>query len=428
MSRASILFSCLIALSACDGGGDADAAVPSDSGPRPDVGPLPDGAPRPDSGPGTPDSGLPPDTCDDLTLPALGTEEVAPGTRFERPVFLTQPAGVDGLFIVEQPGQIRVVRGDGSVETFLDLRSRVDFGGERGLLGLAFHPSYADNGRFFIYYTPSGAMQNVVAEYAAPDDRFRASDTEVARLMVINDPESNHNGGMVAFGPDGHLYVGTGDGGGGGDRHGPTGNGLNRDTLMGKILRLDVDAAPEYVPSDNPFVGGGGLPQIWAYGLRNPWRFSFDRATGDLYIGDVGQNVWEEIDFQPASSAGGENYGWRAYEGFEVFNAGNTDLVPEHAEPVLVYAHDGGDPIGGCSVTGGYVYRGSAIPALQGWYFFGDYCNNSRVAFKMCDGAPAGVQIASDLSSGLSNIASFGEDADGELYMIGTAVQRIVAR
>lgn len=415
MRTACLLLGCL-ALAACDGedpATDASTPPPRDSGPRPDTGPQPD-------------SGLPPDLCDDLTFPTLATEEVAPGTRFENPVFLTQPAGVDGLFIVEQVGRIRVVRG-GGVETFLDLTGRIGFGGERGLLGLAFHPDYADNGRFFIYYTPNDAMQNVVAEYAAPSDRFVADPTEVARLMVINDPENNHNGGMIAFGPDGHLYVGTGDGGGGGDRHGPTGNGLNLDTLMGKILRLDVDAAPSYAAAGNPFEGGGGLAQIWAYGLRNPWRFSFDRATGDLYIGDVGQNEWEEIDFQPASSAGGENYGWRAYEGTTVFNADNLDLVPEHAEPVFEYAHDGGAPIGGCSVTGGYVYRGSAIPDLQGWYLYGDYCNNERAAFKVCDGEAVGAQLATGLGGGLSNITSFGEDANGELYMLGSSVVRIVA-
>ena len=411
-SRARRLIACLLCLGAALG--CEDPAPASDAGP-----PLPLDSGRPDAGP--------PQTCDDLTLPGVSIEPIVPGHGWNSPIFLTQAPGDDALYVVEQPGRImRVVGTDVSV--FLDIRDRVNGNGERGLLGLAFHPGYADNGRFFVFYTPTSPDTNRVAEFARNAvDPAVADDTDVAVLVDIDDPESNHNGGMIAFGPDGFLYVGTGDGGGGGDQHGPTGNGLDTDTLLGKLLRLDVDAAGAgYAAAGNPFVGGGGLPQIWAYGLRNPWRFSFDRQTGDLYIGDVGQGEYEEIDFAPASSTGGENYGWRAYEGNEVFNASNLDLVPDHAAPVHVYPHGGDGIFGGCSITGGYVYRGAAIPALQGWYLFADYCNDRRAAIRVCDGEARGYQQVPGLS-GPPNISSFGEDRAGELYMTGSNVWRIVA-
>jgi glucose/arabinose dehydrogenase len=411
----------------CDDSPAPTDGGPIDSGPRPDSGSADAGSSdggRPDAG--RPDAG---DLCASLTLPGLDVEEVAPGTSFTSPIFLTQPAGVDALFVVEQPGRIRSIAPDGTVGTFLDIRGRVGAGGERGLLGLAFHPDYTSNGRFFVYYTPNDAMQNVVAEYAATSDRLVASDVEIQRVDEVTDPEGNHNGGMIAFGPDGFLYVGHGDGGGGGDRHGPTGNGLNLDVVLGKILRLDVDNAPSFAASGNPFEGGGGLPQIWAYGVRNPWRFSFDRLTGDLYIGDVGQNMWEEIDFQPADVPGGRNYGWRAYEGLEVFDAPNLGLATNHTPPVTVYPHSGTtDSLNGCSVTGGYVYRGSAIPDLRGWYLFGDYCAGERAAFKMCGGAMMGLQLVGDLDGVINNLTSWGEDQNGELYMLGSSVVRIIPR
>lgn len=368
--------------------------------------------------------------CAPGALPDLAVEEIVPDTLWDRPLFVVQPAGVDALFVVEQPG--RILRVDGrEVTEFLDVRSRIQFGGERGLLGLAFHPEYAENGRFFIYYTPNSAHQNVVAEYArSAEDPDIADDTELSRLVVIDDPEDNHNGGMLAFGPDGFLYVGTGDGGGGGDRHGPTGNGLNLDVLMGKILRLDVEnVAGGYVAEGNPFVGEEGADPIWAYGLRNPWRFSFDRATGDLFIADVGQNRWEEINVQPATSAGGENYGWRAYEGWEVFDQDNLERAGNHTAPVHVIQH-GVDEVmpGACSVTGGYVYRGDAIPELRGWYVFGDYCSSERAALRVC-GDGVEYRRLPGLSGGLiTNLSSFGEDQSGELYMTGSdRVVRIIA-
>lgn len=376
-----------------------------------------------DSGP-TSDSGVDsavPDTCGDLTLPPLALEDVS-GAGWAAPLFLTQAPGSADLIVVDRGGEVFSIAPDGTRSMFVDVSAETMSGGERGLLGLAFHPDYDTNGRYFIYYTPSGASDNRVSEMA------RGSATIGATLVTIDDPESNHNGGMVAFGPDGFLYVGMGDGGGGGDRHGSNGNGQNLDTVLGKILRLDVDnAGGMYVAAGNPFVGMAGDDRIWAYGMRNPWRFSFDRATGDLYIGDVGQGEWEEIDFQPASSAGGENYGWRAYEGYEVFNMATVSLVADHTEPVTAYPHSGSGPITGCSVTGGYVYRGSVIPGLQGWYLYADFCSGDVAAFKMCDGAATGLQRVDGLSID-PNISSFGEDANGELYIIGFSyVRRIIA-
>ena len=353
-------------------------------------------------------------SCGSLSLPAI--EGTSIGPTFSSPMFVTYAPGDPGaIYIVEQRGTIQ--RFDGTnVTEFIDITSLVGAGGERGLLGLAFHPDYDANGRYFLYYTPPNPdpavdRRNRVAEFSGSG----GTEAEVVRLIDERDPEGNHNGGMIAFGPDGFLYVGMGDGGGGGDDHGPIGNGLNTDTYFGKIHRLDVDnAAGSYAAAGNPFEAGGGLPQIWAYGLRNPWRFSFDRNTGDLWIGDVGQNTWEEIDYQPASSTGGENYGWRAYEGLEVFRSGNLDEVSVHAEPIHVYEHVDG----ACSVTGGYVYRGDAIPALRGWYVFADLCNQRVQAFRRCEGAAMGLQ---NLFTFDHRVFSFGEDEDGELYVMGAS-------
>ena len=422
-----------------DGSPGLDAGPGVDSGPGRDAGPSVDAGPGTDSGPGL-DAGPavdagPPPPCSPPVLPALATEEVAPGHTFSAPIFLTQaPGSTDTLWVVEQRGVIRLVRGGAVVGDFLDIRSRVDFRGERGLLGLAFHPDYATNGRFFIYYNPDGANLDVVAEYRVTSDPDVADPTEVARLVAQDSLESNHNGGMLAFSPrDELLYVGLGDGGGGGDAHGAIGNGLDRNTLLGKILRLDPDnAAGDYAAAGNPFSSPDGLPQIWAYGLRNPWRFSFDRMTDDLYIADVGQNRWEEIDIQPASSTGGENYGWRAYEGLTVFRMADVDEVPVHSEPVVVVEH-GSDPIlrSACSITGGYVYRGAAIPALRGVYLFGDYCSRDVAAFRWCEGSVMGLQRAADLeiSDARGGLAAFGEDNAGEVYMLnvrGGSVLRII--
>jgi glucose/arabinose dehydrogenase len=296
-----------------------------------------------------------------------GIEVVAMG--LSSPVHLTAPPDdVERVFIVERPGRIRVVR-NGTLlgAPFLDLTGVVLSGGEQGLLSLAFHPDYATNGHFFVNYTDLDGHTRVerYTVTAAPDVADPASDLTI---LSVEQPFSNHNGGQVAFGPDGMLYIGMGDGGGeGGD---PLRHGQNRATLLGSLLRIDVDAASPYaIPPDNPFVADpSAAPETWAYGLRNPWRFSFDRHTGDLYIGDVGQDSREEISFQPAASPGGENYGWKVMEGTACFSPRNgcsqAGLVP----PVLDYTH-----ADGCSVTGGFVYRG-VEPTLAGRYFFADVC------------------------------------------------------
>jgi glucose/arabinose dehydrogenase len=369
-------------------------------------------------------------TCVAPMLPSLSTVDIT-ATRFTRPVLVRQPPGTtDTLFVVETRGLIRVVRGGTVLPTpFLDLQARIgpapSGGSERGLLGLAFHPDYATNRRFFVMFTPTGGTSqnhDIIAEYRRNATNPDVADpTEVAVLVDTGSSETNHNGGNLEFGPDGMLYAGTGDGGGGGDAHGTYGNGLNRGVLLGKILRLDVDASGSgYAAAGNPFTLPTGLPQIWAYGLRNPWRFAFDRLTGDLYIGDVGQNTWEEIDFQPASSTGGENYGWRAYEGTVVYDAALTGMVPVHAAPIVTNRHGSASATlrGACSISGGRVYRGSAIPALAGVYLYGDYCSDDVAALRYCDGMVRGPVRVPDLGGIDSSLVSVGEDLAGELYFV----------
>jgi glucose/arabinose dehydrogenase len=363
------------------------------------------------------------DACD--TTPELDCEP-GPGTSLavetltsdlERPVFITHANdGSDRLFVIEQPGRIRIIKEDAVVETpFLDITSVVDdSSNEEGLLGLAFHPDFANNSRFFVNYTAKDGSGTVIAEYKATGDVADAAET---RVLSIAQPYSNHNGGMVAFGPDGFLYIGMGDGGSGGD---PDEYGQDMTKLLGKILRIDIDSGSPYaIPSSNPFATGGGREEIWASGIRNPWRFSFDRTTGDLWIGDVGQNQIEEIDFQPASSTGGEDYGWNTYEGTACFDAPcEGDVVM----PIVEYSHSGG----ACSVTGGYVYRGQCMPDLQGWYFYADYCSNDVWRLRQ-SGGTAAENIELDEFLG-ANISSFGEDQNGELYItaLGGAVHRLV--
>ncbi len=335
---------------------------------------------------------------------------------FSRPLYVTHAGdGSSRLFVVEQGGAIRVIK-DGVVlaQPFLDVSGLIsrealeDGYTERGLLGLAFHPGYADNGWLYINYTDVNG-HTVVARYTvSADDPDRADPASAAPLLYVQQPYANHNGGHMAFGPDGYLYVSLGDGGSGGD---PDGNGQNLATLLGSILRLDVNVADGYaIPADNPFVDREGAhPEIWAWGLRNVWRFSFDRATGDLYLADVGQNQWEEINFQPVSSAGGENYGWNAFEGTHVYSG--QPAASAVVAPVLEYAHSNGR----CSVTGGYVYRGERIPALQGVYLYGDWCTGTIWSVQRDAGGL--WQAVVSLESGRS-ISSFGEDEAGELYLV----------
>ena len=327
---------------------------------------------------------------------------------------LNNPVGLanagDGsgrLFVLEQPGSIRVLQ-DGSIlpEAFLDIRERVDCCGERGLLGLAFHPRYAENGFFYVNYSDLNG-DTVIARFSvSSDDPNRADPGSEAQLLWIDQPYPNHNGGGTVFGPDGYLYLGLGDGGSGGD---PQGNGQNPNTLLGKILRLDVDGGEPYaIPLDNPFAGGNGAPEVWAYGLRNPWRLSFDRLTGDLFIGDVGQNSWEEVDYLPAGSPGGANFGWNYYEGTHPYLDDPPD--PEQfISPVAEYGHDQG-----ITVIGGYVYRGAGLPEFQGVYLYGDY--GSGLVWGLLR-SPDGSWQNQQLFRTGSTITSFGEDEQGELFL-----------
>ena len=335
---------------------------------------------------------------------------------------LRAPTGIanagDGsgrLYINEQAGVVRVVDASGTLlrRPFIDLSDRISSGGERGLLGLAFDPGFERNHRFFVNYTDRDG-NTVISELRAADDGLSADPRSERVLLHVTQPYANHNGGQLAFGPDGYLYIGLGDGGSGGDPHG---NGQNRNVLLGKILRIDVHAPPSggrayATPADNPFAGGGGAPEVWAYGLRNPWRFSFDAQTGDLYIADVGQGAWEEIDRQPSDSSGGENYGWNVMEGRHCYASDTCDQRP-FVKPIAEYSHEAGR----CSVTGGYVYRGSAQPKLDGVYIFADYCSGTLFTLQVDEGTITPKVVA---QTGLA-ISSFGVSEDGELYAVDLA-------
>lgn len=330
----------------------------------------------------------------------------------DQPLYLTN-AGDGRLFIVEKEGAIRIVQ-DGRLldEPFLDIRDRVNAdSSERGLLSVAFHPDYARNGRFFVNYT-NLAGNTAVSAFQVGGSPNQADPGSESILLTIRQPYANHNGGQLQFGPDGYLYVGMGDGGSGGD---PQGNGQNPATLLGALLRLDVDQATDAaqygIPTDNPFVADAAkLPEIWATGLRNPWRFSFDRTTGDLLIADVGQNQWEEVNFLPAGSPGGSNFGWNIMEGTHCYDRNTCDQTGL-VLPVIDYRHEQGR----CSITGGYVYRGSQFPTLGGVYFFGDYCSGEIWGMTAGEDGRFSAQV---LYRSPSRIASFGEDAAGELYVV----------
>ncbi|TET96520.1 MAG: glucose dehydrogenase [Anaerolineales bacterium] len=324
---------------------------------------------------------------------------------FTRPLTLTN-AGDDRVFVVEQRGLIWAVDwGQNNPQIFLDIRDRVnDRANEQGLLGLAFHPDFSENGRFFVNYSGVNG-ETIIAEYRAETNRNGGNRESERALLRIDQPYTNHNGGALAFGPDGYLYIGTGDGGSGGDPHG---NGQRLDTLLGKILRIDVDTGEPYsIPQDNPFTDGGGQPEIWLYGLRNPWRIAFDRTTGDLFIADVGQNQWEEINFLPAGTVGAINYGWNLREGAHDYSGGGADAL---VDPVAEYDHSLG-----CSVTGGVVVRDSLLPAWQGVYLYGDYCSG-RVWGLIQD--ESGAWLSAPLYEVTGTISSFGEDHAGRVYLV----------
>ncbi|HEX5871447.1 MAG TPA: PQQ-dependent sugar dehydrogenase [Longimicrobium sp.] len=338
----------------------------------------------------------------------------------QSPVFLTAPPNDARLFIVEQPGRIRIVQNGTLLPTpFLDIAPKVSAGGERGLLSVAFHPQYATNRTFFVNYTDTRGDTRI-ERYRAGADPDRADPATAELVLTVAQPFANHNGGLVAFGPDGKLYIGMGDGGGGGD---PQETGQDPLRLLGKLLRIDVDAARPYaIPTDNPHAGGTNpLPEIWASGLRNPWRFSWDRTANLLYMADVGQNRLEEINVVPAAQ-GGVNYGWDVMEGSDCFEPSSGCERAGLTLPVAEYTHSDG-----CSVTGGYVYRGQDLPALRGQYFYADYCEGWIRSFRYANAAAADAR-SWDVEN-VGNISSFGEDARGELYVVSLSggVYRIVA-
>jgi glucose/arabinose dehydrogenase len=374
-------------LSACGGDG-----VPASTGP-------PSASPGASCAAGQPVAGV----------PALAARLVASGLR--NPLDLqAAPGDRERLYVVEQGGRIRVIR-NGQIQTapFLDVSGRISSGGERGLLGLAFHPQFASNRRFFVNYTNPRGDTHIAELRAASADTADAGSERV--LLTVAQPFANHNGGGLAFDNSGRLLVALGDGGSGGD---PLGNGQKLDTFLGKILRIDVDAGTPYaVPSDNPFrATPGAEPEIWAYGLRNPFRVSVDRPTGDLYIGDVGQSRVEEIDVGLASRRGGENYGWNVTEGSQCYSPASGCSRTGQTPPVYEYSHSDG-----CSVTGGVVYRGCRVPALAGTYFFGDYCTGLVRSFRLVNGQATEVRDWTGSMRGINSPTAFGLDADGEVYV-----------
>jgi glucose/arabinose dehydrogenase len=343
---------------------------------------------------------------------------------FDQPVLVTSPRdGSHRLFVVEQTGRVRIITKGAVLATpFMDLHTLISTGGERGLLGLAFHPSFKTNGKVYVDYTNT-AGNTVIAEYrVSSTNANRVATSTARRLLTITQPYPNHNGGGIAFGPDGFLYIGMGDGGSGGD---PGNRAQSLSSLLGKMLRIDVNGRTSTkayrIPSTNPYVGRTGLDEIWSRGLRNPWRWSFDRVKGDLWIGDVGQDRYEEIDRSTAASGRGRgaNYGWRVVEGRHCYVSGCTRIG---TLPIVEYDHS----LGRCSVTGGYVYRGVAFPMLTGGYFFADYCSGTIWTISSAAASPAARVVL--LESGL-NISSFGQDDAGELYVTdhtGGHIYRII--
>ena len=348
-----------------------------------------------------------------LSWPTISLNQVVGG--------LTQPTSITHagdnsarIFVTEQPGRIRIIKNDALQTTpFLDITGRIGSpGGEQGLLSVAFPPGYGSaKNHFYVYYTnPVGTL--VIARYRPTANPDAADPNSEEIILTIDHPTfGNHNGGQLQFGPDGYLYIGTGDGGGGGD---PFRNAQNPAVLLGKLLRIDVESAVTpstySIPATNPYVGTPGYRgEIWALGLRNPWRFSFDRQTGDLYLGDVGQGLWEEVNFQPANSGGGENYGWNILEGLHCFDPAVGCIMPlRYSPPVTEYDHSSD-----CSVTGGYVYRGPGNPAMQGIYFYGDICSGKIRGLQRLNG----TWFSTLLTTAPFGISTFGEDQAGNLYV-----------
>jgi len=327
-------------------------------------------------------------------------------------------AGDNRLFVVEQRGYVKIINPTGTIiaQPFLNISGRVIYGGERGLLGIAFHPKYSTNGYFYVNYIGEGGNTRISRFKVSSDNANLADPQSELILMTISQPYQNHNGGDLKFGPDGYLYIGMGDGGSGGD---PGNRSQNPKELLGKMLRIDVDQGSPYsIPVTNPFYNSTTTKgEIWALGLRNPWRFSFDRLTGDLWIADVGQNAIEEIDFQPAGSKGGENYGWRCYEGNQAYSLSGCGPLASFIFPVYSYPQ-GQD----CSVTGGFVFRGATNSPFYGKYFFTDYCSDKIWTLNKV----AGSWIREDFGQFTgNNFSTFGEDASGQLYVAGITSGKI---
>jgi glucose/arabinose dehydrogenase len=355
----------------------------------------------------------PPPTSDSLRLVPVVTSGLS------SPVYLSAPTGdTSRLFVVEQSGQIRIVQhGQLLPAAFLDIQTRLVSGGEQGLLSVAFHPNYATNGYFYVNYTDLNGDTRV-ERYTVSAADSNLADTATHKLIIfIPQPYTNHNGGLVMFGPDGMFYIGMGDGGSAGD---PQNRAQSPDSLLGKLLRIDVDGGDPYaIPAGNPFATSGGAKEIWALGLRNPWRFAFDRSAGLLYIGDVGQGAWEEVDVQRASQ-GGLNYGWRIMEGAHCYNSANCSSAGL-VLPAVEYDHSNGQ----CAIIGGFVYRGTRFPALAGQYFYADLCAGWVRSLSYAGGAVTG-QTSWNLDVSPGSPLSFGEDARGELYLLtGGGVYRI---
>jgi glucose/arabinose dehydrogenase len=385
-----------VSLTACGPGADRQAPTPSDGR---------SSTPRATASPSHTDAAT--------ATPTIALHRIA---TLEQPTAMAVRAGDERLYVAEKTGRVVALAANGtSVTPVLDLRAEVSLGAEQGLLGLAFSP----DGRYlYVDFTDTlGDTRVLEFEMAAR----RANPATRRQLLFVDQPYSNHNGGELAFGPDGLLYVGLGDGGSGGDPHG---NGQSLSTLLGKILRISPrpsNGRAYTIPADNPFIDrGDARPEIWDYGLRNPWRFSFDHDTGNLWIADVGQSSWEEVDVQPAGR-GGANFGWNVLEGSHPYSGADPD--PSMIRPVYEYAHDGQT----CSISGGYVYRGSVLPALVGWYVFGDFCTGELEGLDLSADGTHVVRHAT-LGATVQNLAAFGEDADGELYALSLSgpVYRIV--
>ncbi len=357
--------------------------------------------------------------CGDSTGSNTGVvpgENTAPGTfalseiasGLNNPLYLTAPAGDPRLFVVEKAGRIRIIKNGTLLPTpFLDITSKVSTGSEQGLLSVAFHPSYSSNGFLYVNYTNTTGDTRV-ERYTVSGNADVANPATAKTILAIDQPFSNHNGGLNLFGPDGYLYVGMGDGGSGGD---PQGHGQNKNSLLGKLLRINVDGGDPYsIPANNPFANGGGRAEVWAYGLRNPWRFAFDKTASLLYIADVGQNAFEEINVV-ATNRTGVNYGWNIMEGASCYGASSCSQSGLQL-PAVSYNRDGG----ACTVIGGMVYRGTAVPQLAGHYLYADYCAGWIRSFKWTNGAIANATEWQTSAHG--TILSFGEDAAGEMYVL----------